>query len=67
METDTPESIAKAKGLGRLADPGKVVDYIEKCVSEGKTIIYPGKTRWLYLWYALAPKLWWKVVMHFEK
>jgi NAD(P)-dependent dehydrogenase (short-subunit alcohol dehydrogenase family) len=67
IETDTPGSIIEAKKSGRLADPEKMIDAIEKGVRKGKDIIYPKEAKLLYLWRALFPKLWWKVVMNFEK
>ncbi|MEM9254505.1 MAG: SDR family oxidoreductase [Pseudomonadota bacterium] len=66
IETDTPGSIIEARKNGRLADPEKMIDAIEKGVRKDKDIIYPGEARLLYLWRALLPKLWWKTVMHFE-
>ena len=66
IETDTPGSIVSAKKSGRLADPEKIVDGIEKGVKKGRDIIYPGEARLLYLWRALLPRLWWKTVMQFE-
>jgi NAD(P)-dependent dehydrogenase (short-subunit alcohol dehydrogenase family) len=67
LATDSPGSIKEAKEKGRLADPEKIIDAIEKGVRKDKDIIYPGEARLLYLWRALLPKLWWKVVMKFEK
>lgn len=67
IETDTPGSILQAKKGGRLADPEKMIDAIEKGVRADKDIIYPGEARLLYLWRALFPGLWWKTVMKFEK
>lgn len=67
IATDTPGSILEAKKSGRLADPEKIVDAIDKGVAKGKAVIFPGEARLLYLWHALFPRLWWKTVMHFEK
>jgi len=67
LASDSPGSILEAKKGGRLANPEKIVDAIEKGVRKDKDIIYPGEARLLYLWRALFPKLWWKVVMKFEK
>jgi short-subunit dehydrogenase len=67
LATDTPGSMIEAKEKGRLADPNKIVDAIEKGVKKDKDIIYPGEAKLLYLWRALFPKLWWKTVMNFEK
>jgi NAD(P)-dependent dehydrogenase (short-subunit alcohol dehydrogenase family) len=67
LTTDSPGSIKEAKEKGRLADPEKIIDAIEKGVRKDRDIIYPGEARLLYLWRALLPKLWWKVVMKFEK
>jgi NAD(P)-dependent dehydrogenase (short-subunit alcohol dehydrogenase family) len=67
IATDTPGSILEAKKSGRLGDPEKMIDAIEKGVRKDKDIIYPKEARLLYLWRALLPKLWWKVVMNFEK
>jgi len=67
VATDTPGSIIEAKKSGRLGDPEQMIDAIEKGVRKDKDIIYPKEARLLYLWRALFPKLWWKVVMNFEK
>ncbi|MDB4542684.1 SDR family oxidoreductase [bacterium] len=67
LATDSPGSIRESKESGRLADPEKIVDAIEKGVKKDRDIIYPGEARLLYLWRALFPGLWWKVVMKFEK
>ena len=67
IATDTPGSIKESKESGRLSDPEKIVDAIEKGVRKDRDIIYPGDARLLYLWRALFPKLWWKTVMKFEK
>jgi NAD(P)-dependent dehydrogenase (short-subunit alcohol dehydrogenase family) len=67
INTDSPGSIKEAKEKGRLADPEKIIDAIEKGVARDRDIIYPGEARLLYLWRALAPKLWWKTVMNFEQ
>lgn len=66
LATDTPGSIVEAKKSGRLADPEKVVDALEKGVAKERNIIYPGEARLLLLWSTLFPKLWWKTVMSFE-
>jgi NAD(P)-dependent dehydrogenase (short-subunit alcohol dehydrogenase family) len=67
LATDTPGSILESKRTGRLADPEKIIDSIEKGVRKNRPIIYPGEAKLLYLWRALAPRLWWKTVLHFEK
>ena len=67
LATDSPGSILEARKNGRLADPEKIVNAIEKGVARDRDIIYPGEARLLYLWRALFPRLWWKTVMHFEK
>lgn len=67
LATDSPGSIIEASKSGRLADPEKIVDAIEKGVARDRDIIYPGEARLLYLWRALFPRLWWKTVMNFEK
>lgn len=67
ISTDTPGSIIEAKKSGRLGDPEKMIDAIEKGVRKDKDIIYPGEAKLLYFWRALFPKLWWKTVMNFEK
>jgi short-subunit dehydrogenase len=67
LATDSPGSIIEAKKSGRLSDPEKIVDAIEKGVQKGKDIIYPGEARLLMLWHTLFPRLWWKVVLKFEK
>ncbi len=67
IDTDTPGSIVEARKTGRLADPEKMIDAIEKGVAKDKDIIYPQEARLLYLWRALFPRLWWKTVMNFEK
>ncbi|MEH6586829.1 MAG: SDR family oxidoreductase [Halioglobus sp.] len=67
INTDAPGSITESKEKGRLADPEKIIDAIEKGVAKDKDIIYPNEAKLLYLWRALAPKLWWRTVMNFEK
>jgi len=67
LETDSAGSIREAKEGGRLADPEKIVDAIDKGVAKNKDIIYPGEAKLLMLWHALFPKLWWKVLLKFEK
>ena len=67
LETDAAGSMKEAKESGRLADPEKIVDAIDMVVAKNKDIIYPGEARLLMLWHALFPKLWWKVVLKFEK
>ena len=67
LATDAPGSMLEAQKSGRLADPQKIVDAIDKGVAKNKDIIFPGEARLLLLWHALLPKLWWKVVMNFEK
>jgi NAD(P)-dependent dehydrogenase (short-subunit alcohol dehydrogenase family) len=67
LNTDTPGSMKEAKEKGRLADPGKIIDAIEKGVRKDRDIIYPGEAKLLYYWRMLAPGLWWKTVMNFEK
>jgi NAD(P)-dependent dehydrogenase (short-subunit alcohol dehydrogenase family) len=66
LATDSPGSIIEAKKSGRLADPEKIVDAIEKGVRRDRDIIYPGEAKLLYLWRALLPRLWWKTVLRFE-
>ena len=65
--SDQPGSIQESQKSGRLADPEKIVDAIDKGVAKGKDIIYPGEARLLMLWHTLFPKLWWKTVLSFEK
>lgn len=67
LSSDSPGSMIEAKEKGRLADPEKIIDAIDKGIRKDKDIIYPGEAKLLYLWRALAPKLWWKTVMNFEK
>ena len=67
IDTDTPGSIKESKEKGRLADPEVIIDAIEKGVAKDKDIIYPKEAKFLYYWRALAPRLWWKTVMNFEK
>lgn len=66
VASDTPGSILEARKSGRLADPEKIVDAIDKGVAKGKKVIFPGEARFLYLWHAIFPRLWWKTVMTFE-
>lgn len=66
LATDAPGSILESKKSGRLSDPEKIVDAIEKGVRKDRDIIYPGEARLLYLWRALFPGLWWKTVLKFE-
>lgn len=67
LNTDSPGSIIEAKESGRLADPEKIIDAIDKGVAKNKDIIYPGEARIIQIVHTLFPKLWWKVLMKFEK
>lgn len=67
IATDTPGSINEAHRSGRLADPEKIIDAIDRGISKGKDIIYPGEAWWLMLWKTLLPGLWWRTVLSFEK
>ncbi|WP_157976723.1 SDR family NAD(P)-dependent oxidoreductase [Parahaliea mediterranea] len=67
LNTDSPGSLRNAKQSGRLSDPEKIVDAIDKGVEKERDIIYPGEARFLMLWHAFAPRLWWKTVLGFEK
>ncbi len=67
LQTDSAGSMREAKESGRLADPEKIVDAIDKGVAKNKDIIYPGEARILMLLHALLPRLWWKIVLKFEK
>ena len=67
LATDAPGSIKEAIKSGRLADPQKIVDAIDKGVAKNKDIIYPGEARLLMLWHTLLPSLWWKVVLNVGK
>jgi hypothetical protein len=67
INTDTPGSINQAKQSGRLADPEKIIDALDKGVAKGKDIIYPGEAWFLMIWKTLFPRLWWKTVLSFEK
>ena len=67
VATDTPGSIDNARTTGRLYDPEKIIDSIDRGMLKGRDIIYPGAARWLALWKFMLPKLWWKTVLSFEK
>ncbi len=67
IDTDAPRSLLESKQKGTLADPEKIISAIEKGIAKDRDIIYPGEAKLLYLWHALAPKLWWKTVLKFEK
>ena len=67
LQTDAAGSMKEAKKSGRLADPEKIVDAIDKGVSKNRDIIYPGEARILMFLHTLFPKLWWKLVLKFEK
>ena len=67
LATDSPGSMREAKKSGRLADPEKIVDAIDRGVAKNRDIIYPGEARLLLFWHVLMPRLWWKVVFNFEK
>ena len=66
LATDAPGSIKESRETGRLADPEKIIDAIEKGVARDRDIIYPGEAKFLYLWRSLFPGLWWKTVLRFE-
>ena len=67
VSTDTPGSINEARSSGRLSDPEKIVDAIDKGMFKNKDIIYPGEAWFLMLWKTLFPGLWWKTVLSLEK
>jgi NAD(P)-dependent dehydrogenase (short-subunit alcohol dehydrogenase family) len=67
IATDAPGSIKESKEKGRLADPEKIVDAIDKGVAKDKDIIYPAEAWFLMIWKILFPKLWWKTVLSFDK
>ncbi|MEM1111987.1 MAG: SDR family oxidoreductase [Pseudomonadota bacterium] len=67
LATDSPGSIKDSKEKGRLADPEKIIDAIDKGLAKDKDVIFPGEAWYLRLWYALLPKLWWRTVLSFEK
>lgn len=67
LSTDAAGSLTEAKSSGRLADPEKIIDAIERGVARGRAVIYPGEARWLHLWHAIMPGLWWRTLLHFEK
>ncbi|MEE4193425.1 MAG: SDR family NAD(P)-dependent oxidoreductase [Halieaceae bacterium] len=66
VATDTPGSITEARNSGRLANPEKIIDAIERGIRKNRDIIYPGEARLLMLWKVLLPSLWWKTVLSFE-
>ena len=45
VATDTPGSISEARSKGRLADPAKIIDAIEKGLAKNRDVIYPGEAR----------------------
>ncbi len=67
LDTDSPGSLLNASESGRLADPEKIIDAIEKGVRRNRAVIYPGEARFLQLWATIAPRLWWRTVLSFEK
>ena len=67
LDTDAAKALRNAQKSGRLSDPAKIVEQIEQGLEKGKKAIYPGEAKFLELWHALAPRLWWKTVLKFEK
>jgi NAD(P)-dependent dehydrogenase (short-subunit alcohol dehydrogenase family) len=67
LATDAAQAIRQARSSGRLNDPEKIVTQIERGLERGRKTIYPGEAKLLELWHALAPRLWWKTVLQFEK
>jgi NAD(P)-dependent dehydrogenase (short-subunit alcohol dehydrogenase family) len=67
LNTDAAQALREARKSGRLSDPGKIVTQIEEGLEKGKKTIYPGEAKFLELWHTLAPRLWWKTVLQFEK
>ena len=67
LNTDAAQALREARKSGRLSDPGKIVTQIEEGLEKGKKAIYPGEAKFLELWHTLAPRLWWKTVLQFEK
>jgi len=64
--TDMPGSVQEARNTGRLSDPEKIVDAIDRGVAKGRDIIYPREAWFLMIWKTLFPKLWWKTVLRYE-
>ena len=67
LNTDAAQALHQAKKSGRLSDPEKIVTQIEAGLEKGKKAIYPGEAKLLEIWHTLAPRLWWKTVLQFEK
>jgi NAD(P)-dependent dehydrogenase (short-subunit alcohol dehydrogenase family) len=67
LSTDAAKAMREARASGRLNDPEKIVDQIEKGIEKGRKAIYPGEAKLLEVWHTLAPRLWWKTVLKFEK
>lgn len=67
ITTDAAQALRNAKQSGRLADPARIVAQIERGLEKGRKTIYPGEAKFLEIWHTLAPRLWWKTVMQFEK
>ena len=67
LDTDAAKALRNAQKSGRLSDPAKIVEQIEQGLEKGKKAIYPGEAKFHELWHALAPRVWWKTVLKFEK
>ncbi len=67
LATDAAQALREARKSGRLSDPEKIVTQIEAGLEKGRKAIYPGEAKFLELWHTLAPGLWWKTVLQFEK
>lgn len=67
LTTDAAQALREANRTGRLSDPEKIVEQIEAGIERGRKAIYPGEAKFLEIWHTLAPRLWWKTVMRYER
>jgi NAD(P)-dependent dehydrogenase (short-subunit alcohol dehydrogenase family) len=66
-ESSNPRSIQLGIEQGRMADPEKVVDAIERAIERGETILFPDReSKILFALRRFAPKLLWRMILKAE-
>jgi NAD(P)-dependent dehydrogenase (short-subunit alcohol dehydrogenase family) len=66
-DTSDPRSLREGLEKGYAADPGDIVDAIERALEKGKPTSFPGMARALWWMRRLAPGLLWKVILKSEQ
>jgi len=65
--SSNPRSIQMGIEQGRMADPKKIVDAIERAIERGETILFPDReSKILFALRRFAPKLLWRMILKAE-